>query len=70
MRDSESGVVTKGDGWFLGPSLVDTESSLARAFGIAGIPSTVVVDPHGEMRYRVLGALHPGDVDSLVHLVS
>jgi thiol-disulfide isomerase/thioredoxin len=48
------------------PVLRDPSSSLARAFGIPGIPSTVVVDEQGRLRFRVLGGLKPGELDDLV----
>jgi thiol-disulfide isomerase/thioredoxin len=49
------------------PVLEDRSSSLARAFGIPGIPSTVVVDERGRLRFRVLGGLKQGELDDLVH---
>jgi cytochrome c biogenesis protein CcmG, thiol:disulfide interchange protein DsbE len=51
------------------PNLVDESSGLARAFGIAGIPSSVVVDRSGEMRFRVLGRLRPGQLDELLSML-
>ncbi|MGH2555970.1 MAG: TlpA family protein disulfide reductase [Actinomycetota bacterium] len=52
------------------PNLVDQSSDLARRFGIAGIPSTVVVDRTGEMRFRVLGQLRQGQLDELLSMLS
>lgn len=78
------GVVYVGGNWpndpeaareFLGrlgityPNLVDESSGLARGFGIAGIPSTLVVDRTGEMRFRVLGQLHQGQLDELISML-
>ena len=51
------------------PNLLDGSSGLAREFGIAGIPSTIVVDRSGEMRFRVLGRLRPGDLDELLSML-
>jgi peroxiredoxin len=48
------------------PSVVDESSDLARAFGIPAIPSTVVVDRAGRMRWRVLGQLQPGELAALI----
>jgi cytochrome c biogenesis protein CcmG/thiol:disulfide interchange protein DsbE len=51
------------------PTLVDGDSSLARAFGIAGIPSTIVVDAKGRLRLRVLGGMQSGEMEALVKMV-
>jgi cytochrome c biogenesis protein CcmG, thiol:disulfide interchange protein DsbE len=51
------------------PNMVDESSELARAFGIAGIPSSVVVDRSGQMRFRVLGRLRPGQLDELLSML-
>jgi thiol-disulfide isomerase/thioredoxin len=51
------------------PNVLDPSSDLARRFGIAGIPSTIVVDRSGEMRFRVLGRLRPGDLDELLSML-
>jgi len=48
------------------PVLEDPGSKLALAFGIQGIPSTVVTDPAGELRFRILGGVKPGQVEELV----
>lgn len=48
------------------PVLRDAESRLASGFGIQGIPTTVVVDREGQMRFRVLGELKPGALDELL----
>ena len=48
------------------PVLRDIESKWADSFGIAGIPTTVVVDRSGRMRFRVLGELKPGALDELI----
>jgi hypothetical protein len=51
------------------PTLVDQDSSLARSFGIVGIPSTIVVDATGLLRLRVLGGLQRGEAEALVKMV-
>jgi thiol-disulfide isomerase/thioredoxin len=48
------------------PVLEDPSTSLARAFGIQGIPSTVVADASGQLRFRILGGVKPGQVQDLV----
>jgi len=48
------------------PTVVDEGSRLARAFAIPGIPVTIVVDRSGRMRYRIVGRVHPGEVEALV----
>jgi len=48
------------------PILEDPSSSLARAFGIQGIPSTVVA-ARGGLVYRILGPVKPGQIEGLVY---
>lgn len=48
------------------PNVLDESSELARRFGIAGIPSTIVVDRSGTMRFRILGRVRAGDLDELL----
>jgi len=48
------------------PVLPDDGARIATAFGIRGIPSTVIVDQSGEMRFRVLGPLRRQVLDDLV----
>jgi thiol-disulfide isomerase/thioredoxin len=48
------------------PLVEDPDSALADAFGIGGIPSTVVVDAAGQMRLRVLGPVEKGELEDLV----
>jgi peroxiredoxin len=50
------------------PVLIDQGSSLARAFNVPGIPITVVVDRRGQMRFRVIGELHAGRLETLIRL--
>jgi cytochrome c biogenesis protein CcmG, thiol:disulfide interchange protein DsbE len=48
------------------PAVVDARSDLARRFGILGIPSTIVVDRNGEMRYVLLGRVRPGALEEVL----
>jgi len=48
------------------PSIVDVDSTLARATHIPGIPVTIVADASGEMRYQILGGVKPGELIGLV----
>ncbi|MDP9341882.1 MAG: TlpA family protein disulfide reductase [Actinomycetota bacterium] len=48
------------------PVLEDPGSRLALAFGIQGIPSTVVADANATLRFRILGAVKPGQLEQLV----
>jgi peroxiredoxin len=48
------------------PNLLDGSSELSRAFAIAGIPSTVVVDRDGQLRFRILGRVRPGQLEELI----
>ena len=48
------------------PSIVDGRSSIARAAAIQGIPETIVADSSGQMRYRVLGGVKPGELVALI----
>jgi thiol-disulfide isomerase/thioredoxin len=52
------------------PILEDPSSALARAFGIQGIPSTVVADSSGELRFRILGGVKPGQLQDLLARLS
>ncbi len=38
------------------PSVTDPSGRLAHEFGVPYLPATIIVDPHGEMRYLLLGA--------------
>ena len=48
------------------PVVGDPGAALAAGFGIRGIPSTVIVDANGEMRYRVLGRIRTAVLDDLL----
>jgi thiol-disulfide isomerase/thioredoxin len=44
----------------------DPDSRLSRAFAIQGIPSSVVVDRRGKLRFRILGRVRPGELGTLL----
>ena len=48
------------------PLIEDPHSDLARSLAIQGIPSTVVVDRGGLIRFRILGRVRPGELQSLL----
>jgi len=48
------------------PAIVDEHSSIARDAAIEGIPETIVADASGQMRYRVLGGVKPGELTALI----
>jgi thiol-disulfide isomerase/thioredoxin len=52
------------------PSIVDRTSALARAFRIPGIPSTIVVDQRGEMRFRLYGRVRPGQLEAVLEMLT
>jgi cytochrome c biogenesis protein CcmG, thiol:disulfide interchange protein DsbE len=49
------------------PVLVDDHSSIARSFAIQGIPTTVVADGNGRLRFRVLGRVRSGQLEQLIN---
>jgi thiol-disulfide isomerase/thioredoxin len=48
------------------PNLLDPESRLARGFRIAGIPTTVVADRDGQLRFQILGRVRSGQLEDLI----
>jgi cytochrome c-type biogenesis protein len=48
------------------PALLDTNSELARAFAIGGIPTTLVADREGRLRFQILGRVRPGQLEQLI----
>ena len=55
------------------PVLYDRELEVADAWGIRGLPTSVVVDPHGRGVYRVIGARQwdaPGVIGKLRELLN
>jgi cytochrome c biogenesis protein CcmG/thiol:disulfide interchange protein DsbE len=51
------------------PTVDDASGALAAAFGVRGIPTTVVADATGRIRYEVFGALKGGELEELVRRV-
>jgi peroxiredoxin len=48
------------------PVLMDTTSSLARAYEVTGLPKTIFIDRNGLVRYRILG---PAPRETLAKLI-
>jgi thiol-disulfide isomerase/thioredoxin len=48
------------------PAIVDEGSSISTAFDIPGIPTTVIADRYGQLRFRILGQVRPGQIEQLV----
>ena len=48
------------------PNLLDRDSQFARGFRIAGIPTTVVADRTGQLRFQLLGRVRPGQLEDLI----
>jgi peroxiredoxin len=48
------------------PVVEDPDSQLARAFAIQGIPSSVIVDRQGKLRFRILGRVRSGELARLL----
>jgi thiol-disulfide isomerase/thioredoxin len=48
------------------PNLLDADSRLSRAFRIAGIPTTLVADREGQLRFQILGRVRPGQLQDLI----
>src|SRR5438128_1235243 len=51
------------------PTISDPGASLAKAFAIPGIPTTVIADASGHLRYRKLGPIGPGELQEAVAMV-
>ena len=49
------------------PTIVDSSSRMAQQFGIAGIPTTVVADRFGNLRFEVLGKVPSGQLELFVN---
>lgn len=47
-------------GGYTMPALIDQNMSVARSFGVRGVPTTVIIDKKGMIGVRVLGPL---DID-------
>ena len=48
------------------PTMDDPDGDVASAFGVPGIPTTVVADATGRIRYEVFGPLKEGELEGLV----
>jgi len=48
------------------PTMDDPGGDIASAFGVPGIPTTVVADATGRIRYKVFGPLKKGELESLI----
>jgi peroxiredoxin len=48
------------------PTISDPGAALATAFAIPGIPTTVIADASGHLRYRKLGPVDPGQLQAAV----
>jgi thiol-disulfide isomerase/thioredoxin len=48
------------------PNLLDAGSKFAAAFRIAGIPTTVVADRDGRLRFQILGGVDAGQLQDLI----
>jgi hypothetical protein len=48
------------------PSLIDASGSLAYRFGVPYLPATIVADPNGRLRYRVVGAIDAQTLRGLI----
>ena len=48
------------------PAIVDEGSSISRSLGIQGIPTTVVADRTGRLRFRILGMVRTGQLEQLI----
>ena len=57
------GLVYVGGNW---PNDPPAASRLAGAFGIAGIPTTVIAGRDGRLAFRILGKVRPGQIDGLI----
>ena len=45
---------------------VDTKGRAAIDWGVYGYPETFVVDASGHIRYRHVGPINPGQIDSII----
>lgn len=51
------------------PTIDDADGSIATAFAVRGIPTTIVADATGRVRLEVFGALKAGELERLVRRV-
>lgn len=50
------------------PLLMDRDSSVIRAWGVRGLPTTFVIGPEGRIRYRAVGGRHWDDAAVLARI--
>jgi thiol-disulfide isomerase/thioredoxin len=51
------------------PTIDDPGGVISRRFGIRGIPTTMIADANGRLRYEILGKLKPNELDRLIRRV-
>jgi thiol-disulfide isomerase/thioredoxin len=51
------------------PILFDSESTISEAYGVRGLPTSVIIDQHGRIRYRAVGG-REFDHPEMVKLIS
>lgn len=52
------------------PSLSDPTGDLAYRFGVSGLPTTLVIDERGRLRFRVAGEIDASTLDDLLSRVT
>jgi thiol-disulfide isomerase/thioredoxin len=66
-RDNQAGAASFMEEFHIGyPSAFDPSGSLADDFRIQGLPTTVVLDERGEIRYRFIGILDRSTLDAAI----
>lgn len=52
------------------PTLVDTGSAVAMAYGVYGVPETYVIDAQGTIREKITGPIDPAALDARLRALS
>jgi thiol-disulfide isomerase/thioredoxin len=52
------------------PVLDDPNRAVIHSFGVEDIPTTLVADSDGNLRFKVLGPVEPGELERLVRMAS
>jgi cytochrome c biogenesis protein CcmG/thiol:disulfide interchange protein DsbE len=47
------------------PILLDPDLSVARAYGVSGVPTTYILDRHGVLRFKILGEITADRLDNV-----
>jgi peroxiredoxin len=47
------------------PILLDPDLSVAKSYGVAGVPTTYILDRHGVLRFKILGEITADKLDSV-----